>query len=102
MDQSAAVVLLGINNKTRGIGRPCQLCHFEDCAACAAADGICVFNALDLGVALGSAVALVADNRIDTRIMFTIGQAAASLALLGEHKLIMGIPLSVSGEIAFL
>jgi len=30
--------------------------------------------------------------------MFTIGKAAASLGLLGEYRLIMGIPLSVSGK----
>jgi len=29
------------------------------------------------------------------------GKAAASLGLLGEHKLIMGIPLSVSGKSPF-
>jgi uncharacterized ferredoxin-like protein len=56
---------------------------------------------MDLGIALGSAVALVADNRVDNRIMFTIGQAAAKLGLLGEHKMIMGIPLSASGKSVF-
>ena len=39
-----------------------------------------------------------ADLRIDNRIMFTAGKAAASLGLLGDKKLIFGIPLSVSGK----
>jgi uncharacterized ferredoxin-like protein len=56
---------------------------------------------MDLGIALGSAVSLVADNRVDNRIMFTIGQAAARLGLLGEYKLIMGIPLFVGGKNVF-
>jgi uncharacterized ferredoxin-like protein len=33
--------------------------------------------------------------------MFTIGKVAASLGLLGEHKLIMGIPLFVSRKSSF-
>jgi len=33
--------------------------------------------------------------------MFTIGKAAASLGLMGEHELVMGIPLSVSGKSPF-
>jgi uncharacterized ferredoxin-like protein len=56
---------------------------------------------MDLGIALGSAVALVSDNRVDNRIMFTIGKAAAALGFLGEYNLIMGIPLSVSGKSPF-
>jgi uncharacterized ferredoxin-like protein len=101
VDNSEAVILLGISEKTRGLGSICRLCHFEDCASCVSGGGSCVFNGLDLGIALGSAVALAADLRMDTRIMFTIGRAASSLSLLGEHKLIMGIPLSVSGKSPF-
>jgi uncharacterized ferredoxin-like protein len=33
--------------------------------------------------------------------MFTIGQAAVSLGLLGDYKLIMGIPLTVAGKSPF-
>jgi uncharacterized ferredoxin-like protein len=33
--------------------------------------------------------------------MFTIGQAAAKLGLLGEYRLIMGIPLSALGKSVF-
>jgi uncharacterized ferredoxin-like protein len=102
VDKSTAVVLAGITDDRRGLGRICQLCHFEDCEACADAGASCVFSALDLGIALGSAVALTTDLRIDNRIMFTIGKAAASLKLLGEDvTLIMGIPMSVSGKSPF-
>ena len=101
VDVSAAVVLAGAKYETRGLNERCQLCGFGNCAACKAAGATCVFAPMDLGIALGSAVALAADNRIDNRIMFTIGKAAASLGLLGDYKLIMGIPLSVSGKSPF-
>jgi len=101
VDSSSAVVLVGAKYETRGLNEKCKLCGFENCAACKSAGATCVFAPMDLGIALGSAVALAAGNHIDNRIMFTIGKAAASLGLLGEHKLIMGIPLSVSGKSPF-
>ena len=101
VDASSAIVLIGAKYETRGLGKMCSLCGFEGCDACEAAGAACVYPPLDLGIALGSAVSLVADNRVDNRIMFTIGKAAASLGLLGEYKLIMGIPLSASGKSAF-
>jgi uncharacterized ferredoxin-like protein len=101
LDAGEAVVLVGAKYEVRGIGQMCGLCRFDDCSACSGAGAVCVFTPLDLGIALGSAVALIADNRVDNRIMFTIGKAAASLGLLGEYKLIMGIPLSVSGKSPF-
>ncbi len=100
-DASGAVVLIGAKYETRGLGERCKLCRFENCKACDSAGAVCIFTPMDLGIALGSAVSMVADNRVDNRIMFTIGQAAARLNLLGEYKLIMGIPLSVSGKSVF-
>ena len=100
-DASCAVVLVGAKYETRGLGEKCTLCGFENCDACEKTGAACVFTPMDLGIALGSAVSLVADNRVDNRIMFTIGQAAAKLGLLGEYKLIMGIPLSASGKSVF-
>jgi uncharacterized ferredoxin-like protein len=101
VDASGAVVLVGAKYETRGLNEVCSLCRFINCAACSAAGATCVFTSMDLGIALGSAVALAADSRVDNRIMFTIGKAAAALGLLGDHKLIMGIPLSVSGKSPF-
>lgn len=98
---SLAVVLVGVSENQRGLGELCGLCHFEDCTACEKGNGCCVHNMLDLGIALGSAVSLVADSRIDTRIMFTVGKAAASLQLLSGKNVIMGVPMSVSGKSPF-
>ncbi len=101
IDACGAVVLIGAQYKARGLGKMCTLCGFEGCDACAAAGAACVFASMDLGVALGSAAALAADAHVDSRVMFTIGKAAASLGLLGDYKLIMGLPLSVSGKSPF-
>jgi len=98
VDKSAAVVLIGADEKPRGVGRVCGLCGWEDCGDCAKNRGKCALTGIDLGIAIGSAVALAADRRVDNRVMFTAGKAAAALGLLGSKKLIMGIPLSVSGK----
>ncbi len=101
VEASDAVVIIGAQYKTRGLNALCKLCGFENCGACSAAGATCVYAPMDLGIALGSAAAMAADARVDNRIMFTIGKAAASLGLLGEYKLIMGIPLSVAGKSPF-
>jgi len=101
VDASGVVVLVGVKYEPRGLNERCTLCGFDNCAVCTAAGAACVFTPLDLGIALGSAVAMAADCRVDNRIMFTIGKAAAALGLLGDHKLIMGLPLSVSGKSPF-
>jgi len=101
VDHAQAVVLVGAKYETRRLGKMCGLCGFADCVACEKAGATCVFTAMDLGIALGSAVSLAADLRLDNRLMFTIGKAAAALGLLGEYKMIIGIPLSVSGKSPF-
>jgi len=101
VDASPAVVLIGMQYETRGLNERCGLCGFSDCASCTAAGATCVFTGIDLGIALGSAVALAADGRVDNRILFTLGKAAASLGLMDGYRLIMGIPLSVSGKSPF-
>lgn len=101
VDRCGAVVLIGVKEDTRHLGKQCKLCHFEGCTACSQAGACCVFDLIDLGIAIGSAVALAADLRIDNRVMFTIGKAAASLELLGDYKTIMGIPLAALGKSPF-
>jgi uncharacterized ferredoxin-like protein len=56
----------------------------------------------DLGIAIGSAVSVAADHRVDNRVMYSIGKAAKELKLLGEEaSIIFGIPLSASGKSPF-
>ncbi|NLV49481.1 MAG: ferredoxin [Clostridiales bacterium] len=101
IDVCGLVILIGIREAPRGIGRACGLCHFKDCADAVKNGSGCVFDSLDLGIAVGSAAALAADMRIDNRIMFTVGKAAAKMGLLGDCGLIIGLPLSISGKSPF-
>ena len=97
-----AVVLIGTAEAKRGLNDGCAYCHFKNCAECAEHGGACIYDAMDLGIALGSAVSIAADSRIDNRVMFSVGRSAASLQLLGtDIKVIIGIPLSVSEKSPF-
>ena len=80
----------------------CGFCGFKDCDENRAHGGICAFNTGDLGIALGSAVSVAADHRVDTRILFSAGKAALNLKLLGDDvKIAYGIPISVSAKNPF-
>lgn len=94
---SVAVVLIGTEYHRQGLGDGCQYCNFENCGVCQEQDGVCFFNPLDLGIAIGSAVGVAADNRVDNRVMFSVGRAAREMKLLGEEvRAVIGIPVSVS------
>ncbi len=110
--RSAAVVLLvGVKRdpKRRELPFNCGACGYPTCAALVASGGregedftgpSCVFQAIDLGIALGSAVKLAAELTIDNRIMYTVGAAAKKLNLL-DSDIIIGIPLSATGKNPF-
>lgn len=96
------LVLIGIEEAQRGLNGVCGYCHHEDCAACRAANGVCVYDPMDVGIALGSAAATAADCRMDSRILFSAGRAALRMGLMGEGvRLIYGLPLAVSGKSPF-
>ncbi len=62
----------------------------------------CAFNSVDVGIALGSAVATAADCRVDTRVMYSAGMAAARMKLLGEGPYqYFAIPVSASSKSPF-
>lgn len=97
--KSGAVVLLGIGHHCRGMGKACNFCGLGDCAGCQAAGGACVFDPVDLGIALGSAAAVAADARVDSRIMMSAGLGAKRLGLFpAGTEIVFGIPLSISGK----
>lgn len=101
LEHAPVVVLLGSRKEPLGLPA-CGYCGFVDCQTMLTAGGTCSFNAGDLGIALGSAVALAADLRIDNRIMYTAGKAALELGLLGESvELAYGIPLAARGKNPF-
>jgi len=95
------VVILGMKLERLGIPG-CSLCGYDGCAECEKAGARCAYNVGDLGIAIGSAVACAADHRADNRIMYTVGNAAVELELLGpEVKIAHGIPLSAKGKNLF-
>ena len=96
-----AVVLISTKIKTNALN--CGLCGYPDCDTKQLVPmAPCVFNTNDLGIAIGSAVSIAADHRVDNRVMFSIGIAVRELRLLGdEAAIIFGIPLSVSGKSPF-
>ena len=99
---NTGVVLFGMEEQRRGLNAGCQYCHFADCADCAEKNGLCAWDAMDVGIAIGSSAAAAADARVDNRVMFSVGRAARSLGLLGASvTLVLGIPLSVSGKSPF-
>ena len=81
---ASAIVLIGSVNKVRGLNTTCQFCGFQDCGTCTAQGGRCAYTAMDLGIAIGSAVSTAADRRADNRVLFSAGRAAMNLKLLGE------------------
>lgn len=96
------LVLIGIEEGQRGLGEICGYCHHRDCAACRESGGVCVYDPLDVGIALGSAAATAADLRMDSRILFSAGRAALEMGIMGENvRHIFGLPLSVTGKSPF-
>ena len=77
------------------------MCGFKNCAA-KPENVPCVFNVNDLGIAIGSAVSVAADHRVDNRVMYTVGQAALELGLLGKDvKIALAIPLTAMSKNPF-
>lgn len=101
VDASPVVVILGAKNNPLGLEH-CGFCGFEDCTEMIQAEANCAFNITDLGIAVGSAVAVAADHRIDNRVMYSIGKAAISLKYLPEDvRVAYGIPLSTTSKSIF-
>lgn len=99
-----AEVLVLIGTKINPIGLPkCGMCGFENCDAKKLLPNVpCVYNTGDLGIAIGSAVSIAMDHRVDNRVMFSAGQAALQLGFFNsEVKIAYGIPLSASSKNPF-
>lgn len=97
---AGAVVLVGAKKAYRGVPN-CGYCGFEDCSSCKDAGGNCAHAYVDLGIAVSSAVSVAAAEKIDCRVMFSIGKTAMQLSFTDEEVFWLGIPLSVSGKNIF-
>ncbi len=106
---SGCVLLLGVTGEPKKIEQPldCGACGFASCEHLSKArkkaktkdfvGPVCIFQAMDLGIALCSSAKLAAELGIDNRMMYTVGAAAQSLKLL-KSDILIGIPLSVTGK----
>ena len=92
------VVLIGTREQTQGLN--CGHCSFTTCDG--RTEGVpCALNSIDVGIAIGSACAMAADLRVDTRVMFSAGLAAQRLNWLKDCKMVMAIPVSASSKNPF-
>ncbi len=103
---SGAIVLIGVRG-AKPFGLNCGACGYESCERFKS-EGVrlgrdflgptCIFKALDLGIALGSAVKTASLLNVDNRIMYRVGAAATRLNVLPNASVIIGIPLSLKGK----
>lgn len=103
---SEAALIIGVKGP-KSLSINCGACGYTTCEAFNKAEKrqgqdfvgpICLFKALDLGIALGSAAKTASLLNVDNRIMYRVGTAAKRLKLLPEGHIIIGIPLSASGK----
>lgn len=105
---ASMVLLIGVTGEPKKPQDPlnCGACGYGSCAEFTKEgkrEGddfrgpLCVFQALDLGIALGSAARVAGELNVDNRIMYTIGAAARKLGFL-DCDVVLGFPLSASGK----
>lgn len=106
---SQAVLLIGLNDlRPKKPDKPldCGGCGHSTCAGFLRTEKtegndfpgpVCLFQSIDLGIALSSACAVAARFHVDNRMMYTIGGPARNLAWM-KSQVIIGIPLSCSGK----
>ncbi len=104
--RAEVIVLIGVRGTKRYVTN-CGACGYKSCDDFDKAEKklgqdfegpTCIFKALDLGVAVCSAVKTASLLNVDNRIFYRIGAAAKRLNYLPEASLIMGIPLSSEGK----
>ena len=96
--KAEAVLLIGTRSTPLGLN--CAHCGYQTCAS-KPRQVPCAINAVDVGIAIGSAVSRAADLRVDTRVMFSIGKGAMLLDWLPDCGLVFGIPVSASSKNPF-
>jgi uncharacterized ferredoxin-like protein len=107
--KSHAVLLVGLKDlRPKKMDKPldCGACGHGNCAGFLRAkkkEGedfpgpVCLFQAMDLGIALSSACAVAARFHVDNRMMYTIGGPARKLGWMAS-QIMIGIPLSCTGK----
>jgi uncharacterized ferredoxin-like protein len=103
---SEAIIVVGVRG-AKSFGLDCGACGYETCKEFKDKQNrkgrdfvgpTCLFKALDLGIALGSAAKTASVLNVDNRIMYRAGTAALMLGWLPEATVAMGIPISAKGK----
>ncbi len=103
---SNAILLVGFKGG-KGYNLNCGGCGYRNCrdfeenvvrkTDWAFTGPSCIYDLINLGIALGSAVKTASNLNVDNRIMFTVGVAAKRLKLM-DADVIIGIPVSSYGK----
>jgi uncharacterized ferredoxin-like protein len=94
------ILLIGTKSDTLGLN--CGYCGYPNCGELSGTPGVCAYNAMDLGIALGSAAAVASRFHVDNRLMYSLGKAAIEEGLFkADIKQAIGIPLSATGKNPF-
>ena len=110
--RALAVLLIGVTGEPKNAAAPlsCGACGNMSCGEFVEAEKregedfrgpLCMFQSVDLGIALGAAVKVAGEMNVDNRIMYTVGAAARKLGWPAECDVVIGVPLSVSGKSPF-
>lgn len=98
--QAEAIVLIGTKQLIHSLN--CGYCGFATCAEKREFPDVpCSLNSVDVGIAIGSACAVAADSRVDSRVMFSVGRVAQEMNLMPGCSNIYGIPVSGSSKNPF-
>jgi len=99
LDNTHVALALGCRIQSLGL-KKCGLCGFANCEEKKKSSAVpCVFNAGDLGIAVGSAVSVAMDHRVDNRVMYSAGMALLELGWMGDDtKIAYLIPLSATSK----
>lgn len=101
IEKSHCVLLAGVMDTPLGLEK-CGICGFANCGEMKKAGGNCTFNITDLGIAIGSAVSLAADMRIDNRVFYSAGKVAVEKGYFPkEIRVAYAIPLAASSKNIF-
>lgn len=96
--QAECVIVIGTHSHPQGLN--CSHCGYLKCELKPSAVP-CAINSTDVGIAIGSACAMAADLRLDTRVMFSAGLAAQQLDILPGCKQVYAIAISASSKNPF-
>ncbi len=96
--QAECVMLIGSHDLPQGLN--CAHCGYNSCAE-KPMSVPCQINSVDVGIAIGSACAMAADMRLDTRVLFSAGLAAQRLNILDGCRQVFAIAISASSKNPF-